>query len=75
MITETQPHCEPVDPRAFGFTKAAYSANEAMEQLSIGRTSLHYLVKRGELRPARLGKKVLFLATDLVAFLIKARAA
>ena len=69
------PQYEPLDPRAFGFTKIAYSANETMDQLSIGRTSLHYLVKRGELRPARLGKKTLFLAADLAMFLIKRREA
>lgn len=66
---------KPIDSRAFGFTKVAYSASEALDQLSIGRTSLHYLVKRGELRPARLCKKTLFLAVDLATFLSKRREA
>ncbi len=41
--------------------------------LSIGRTSLYDLVKRGELKPAKLGKKTLFYATDLAALLTKLR--
>ena len=59
----------PLDPRAFGLVKAAYTVNETLEVISIGRTSLYDLVNRGELRPAKLGKKTLFLASDLAAFL------
>ena len=38
-----------IDPRTFGLTKAAYSVNETLEVLSIGRTSLYKLVSGGEL--------------------------
>jgi hypothetical protein len=64
---------EPIDPRAFGLTKAAYSVNETLGVLSVGRTSLYKLVKGGDLRPAKLGKKTLFTAPDIVALLAKLR--
>ena len=57
------------DPQTFGLTKAAYSVNETLATLSIGRTSLYELVKRGELTPVKVGKKTLFLGTDLAALL------
>jgi len=60
-----------IDPRTFGLTKAAYSVNETLDLLSIGRTSLYKLVSGGELKPAKLGKKTLFCARDLAALLTK----
>jgi predicted DNA-binding transcriptional regulator AlpA len=60
-----------IDPRAFGLVKAAYSVRETLEVISIGRTSLYDLVNRGELNPAKFGKKTLFLASDLAAFLTR----
>jgi excisionase family DNA binding protein len=63
----------PGDLRALGFVKAAYGVNETLELLSIGRTSLYAAVKRGELTPVKLGKKTLFCAADLAAFLTKLR--
>jgi excisionase family DNA binding protein len=51
--------------------KAAYSVNETLERLSIGRTTLYKLVKDGELHPVKLGKKTLFLAPDLASFLTR----
>ena len=65
----------PVDPRTLGLTKAAYSVNETLNVLSIGRTSLYKLVNGGALRPAKLGKKTLFCAADIAAFLTKLREA
>jgi len=59
------------DPRAFGLVKAAYSVNETLDLLSIGRTSLYAAVNRGELNPVKFGKKTLFYAADLAAFLAK----
>ena len=58
-----------VDPRAFGLTKAAYSVQETLNLLSVGRTSLYAAVKQGHLQPVKFGRKTLFYATDLVAFL------
>jgi excisionase family DNA binding protein len=61
----------PVDPRAFGFLKAAYTVHETIDLLSIGRTSLYAAVKRGDLKPVKFGKKTLFYAVDLAEFLTK----
>jgi excisionase family DNA binding protein len=57
----------------FGLRKAAYSVNEVMEVLSIGRTSLYALVKAKKLVPHKLGRKTLFLAPDITAFLTRLR--
>jgi predicted DNA-binding transcriptional regulator AlpA len=65
----------PLDPRAFGLTKAAYSVNETLDVLSIGRTSLYKLVNSGALKPAKLGKKTLFCSSDIAAFLTSLREA
>ena len=63
----------PTDPRAYGFVKAAYGLNETIEMLGIGRSSIYAAVKRGELNPVKFGKKVLFYAEDLAAFLTRLR--
>jgi excisionase family DNA binding protein len=58
-----------IDPRAFGLMKAAYTVNETLEILSIGRTSLYAAVKKGELHPVKFGRKTLFYAIELASFL------
>jgi excisionase family DNA binding protein len=58
-----------VDPRAFGLHKAAYTVNETLDLLSIGRTSLYAAVKEGDLHPVKFGRKTLFYAQDLAVFL------
>ena len=63
----------PIDPRAFGLVKAAYGVRETLELLSIGRTTLYAAVKRGELQRVKLGKRTLFRAADLAAFLMALR--
>jgi excisionase family DNA binding protein len=63
----------PIDPRAFELVKVAYAVNETLELLNIGRTSLYATVKRGELNPVMFGKKTLFYAADLTAFLTRLR--
>ena len=60
----------PIDPRVFGLVKAAYAVNDALDLLSIGRTSLYAAVRRGELHPVKFGKKTLFYASDLAASLL-----
>ncbi len=62
-------------PQNFGLTKAAYSVNETLALLSIGRTSLYQAVADGNLRLTKYGKKSLFLAPDLAEFLNRLRAA
>ena len=63
----------PIDPRAFGLAKAAYAVGETLDLLSIGRTSLYAAVKRGDLKRVKFGKKTLFYAADLAAFLARLR--
>ena len=63
------------NPRAFGLFKAAYTVEEVLDVLSIGRTSLYKLVDAGHLHPVKLGKKTLILADDLARFLIRLRQA
>ncbi len=66
---------QPTDPRVFGLIKVAYSVNETLDLLSIGRTTFYDLVARGELKIIKLGKKTLIYAIDLAALLNKLRAA
>jgi excisionase family DNA binding protein len=63
-----------LDPRAFGLLKAAYSVNETLDQLSIGRTTFYDLVDRGDLKITKLGRKTLVYAVDLAALLNQLRA-
>ena len=65
---------DPIDPSALGFTKVAYAVDETLELLSIGRTALYAAVKRGDLKRVKFGKKTLFYAADLAAFLTPASA-
>ena len=64
---------DPIDPRAFGLMKAAYTVGETLDLLSIGRTSLYAAVKRGDLKHVKFGNKTLFYAADLAAFLAQLR--
>ncbi len=63
---------DPIDPSSLGFTKVAYAVDETLELLSIGRTALYAAVKRGDLKRVKFGKKTLFYAADLAAFLTSA---
>ena len=58
-------------PQTLGLNQAAYSVKEAMALLSLGRTSLYSLVRNGDLKATKFGKKTLFLSVDLAAFLSK----
>jgi hypothetical protein len=60
-----------IDPRAFGLVKAAYSVPETLDLLSIGRTSLYAAIQRGELKRIKFGRRTLFCAVDLAAFLVR----
>lgn len=64
---------DPINPSAFGFTKVAYAVDETLELLSIGRTALYAAIKRGDLNRVKFGKKTLFYAADLAAFLARLR--
>jgi hypothetical protein len=62
---------DPIDPRAFGLTKAAYAVGETLDLLSIGRTSLYAAVRRGDLKHIKFGKKTLFYAACIATFLAR----
>ena len=62
-----------LDPRNFGLIKAAYSVNETIDLLSIGRTKFYELVGSGDLKITKLGKKSLVYVTDIVALLSRLR--
>jgi hypothetical protein len=64
-----------IDPRALGFSKAAYTVSETLSMLSMSRTGLYAAVKSKQLTPAKHGRKTLFLASDLAAFLLSLREA
>ena len=49
--------------------RKALSVHEAAHVLSIGRTTLYGLVKSGDLRATKLGRKTLFLQRDIESFL------
>jgi hypothetical protein len=66
-----QPSAQRLDPHAFWLFKSAYSVKATLDLLSIGRTSLYAAVKRGDLHPVKFGRKTLFLAADLAAFLAR----
>ncbi|TPV99386.1 MAG: hypothetical protein USCAAHI_01171 [Beijerinckiaceae bacterium] len=60
-------------PHEYGLLKAAYSVNETLALLSLGRTTLYQLVKDGDLVPTKIGKKTLFAAPDIASLLNKRR--
>ncbi len=49
--------------------RAAYSVNETLEILPIGRTKLYDLMNHRKLRKVKVGKKTLILASDIQTFL------
>ncbi|MBP2312939.1 helix-turn-helix domain-containing protein [Azospirillum soli] len=61
-------------PHTYNLMKAAYSVTETTSLLSLGRTSIYELVKSGELKATKCGRRTLFLATDVAAFLAKLQA-
>lgn len=49
--------------------KSAYTINETIQEIGIGRTKLYQLIKAGELTPRKIGKKTIILSDDLQEFL------
>ena len=54
--------------------KPAYSVSELQQLTSIGRSFLYEEIRRGKLRPTKAGRRTLFLADDVVAWLEELRA-
>ena len=53
----------------FNLTKPAYSVNDLLSQLPLGRTRLYAAIKSGDLKATKYGKSTWFLAKDVAAFL------
>jgi len=58
-----------MQPQNFNLNKPAYSVNELLGMLPIGRTKLYEKIRNGELKATKLGKKTLFLAQSVADFL------
>jgi excisionase family DNA binding protein len=59
----------PTSPKPSFPPKLAYSISEACEALSLGRTTIFGLIRRGELRVVRIGNRTLVTAEALRALL------
>lgn len=46
-------------------TKLSYTIAEACEALGIGRTTIYQLIKNGDLRPVKIGRRTLLAANEL----------
>ena len=60
-------------PQEYGLAKASYSVREAMDVLSIGRSTFYEIIKNGHLTPVKLGKKTLIYAIEIAAFMERLR--
>ncbi|MGE4339700.1 MAG: helix-turn-helix domain-containing protein [Pigmentiphaga sp.] len=50
-------------------TKAAYSVNDTLRLLGIGRTHLYRQIQDGKLKALKSGRRTLIPATEIAAFL------
>jgi excisionase family DNA binding protein len=55
--------------------RALLSVEQAAEQLSIGRTTMYALVKSGQIKSVRVGRRRLIPAPELPAFVQRITAA
>ena len=58
-----------MNPNELNLTKAAYSVSELLETVPIGRTSVYAAIRDGKLKAKKFGRKTVFLAPDITAFL------
>ena len=49
--------------------KAAYTVNELMHEIGIGRSKLYAEIKAGRLHPRKIGKRTIFLTRDIEEYL------
>ena len=49
--------------------KPTYSITEAAEALNLGRTKVYELIRQGELKARKIGKRTIILKDDLENFL------
>lgn len=55
--------------KKFDHLKPAYSIDELLNILPLGRTKLHSEINKGRLKATKLGKKTIFLAEDVSDYL------
>ncbi len=56
-------------PNDYDLAKAAYCVADLIKVTSLGRTTIFALVKAGDLRATKCGRRTLFLASDVAQFL------
>lgn len=49
--------------------KQAYTVNETIREIGIGRSKLYSEIKEGKITPRKIGKKTIFLAKDIEDYL------
>lgn len=49
--------------------KQAYTVNETIKEIGIGRSKLYAEIKDGKITPRKIGKKTIFLAKDIEDYL------
>ncbi len=49
--------------------KSAYTVNEVIREIGIGRSKLYAEIAAGKIMPRKIGKKTIFLAKDVDAYL------
>lgn len=50
-------------------TKSAYTVNEITKEIGIGRSKLYSEMAAGKIKARKIGKKTIFLAEDVQAYL------
>ena len=50
-------------------TKSAYTINEAINEIGIGRTKLYAEIKAGKIEIRKIGRKSIILASELQRYL------
>jgi predicted DNA-binding transcriptional regulator AlpA len=66
---------EPERVEKFQFLQAVYTVAQTQQLLGISRTKLWQLERDRELKPGRIGRRVVFFAEDIAAFLQRLRQA
>jgi excisionase family DNA binding protein len=74
-VTGRKPGSGDLNPADFGLTKAAYTINEALAVLPIGKTTLYAMIAAGEIAVIRFGKRVSISAPDIADLLNRHRVA
>ena len=49
--------------------KLSVTINEASEMLGLGRSTIYRLINSGDLKPRKVGKRTLFLVSELEEFI------